>query len=263
MVLERPDGTVVNYFDLPGVADRYASHRPQSHDRVLEVLRQAIPEVLPVERAIDVGCGTGHSTVALLPYAHRVIGVEPSSEMLGLAPRHAAIEYRKGYAEALPVRSHEFDLVSVASAYHWFDHDRFLAEAQRVLKLQGWLVLYKAGSTGKAVSHPEFDRWKRDVLNARYPKVARNGERLTPERAAEFGLMEKVCGVISHRRHYRLDAYVENLMTHSSVIRVIDGGREPAHLARAWLREELTQFFPGGVTQFLHESWIHLLQKTK
>lgn len=254
---------VVNYFELPGVAERYASGRPQSHDRVLELLRQTIPEKLPVDRALDVGCGTGHSTLALLPFARAIVGIEPSSTMLSLAPRHPAIEYRKGYAEALPLRGGEFDLVTVSSAYHWFDQDRFLREAKRVLKPGGWLVLYKAGSTGRAATDAAFDVWQREVLNRRYPKVTRNTERLPAEVAVEFGFAERISGVMCHRRSHTLEAYIENLLTHSSVIRAVDGGREPLDEARAWLRAELARFFPTGESAFLHESWIHVLQSVE
>ena len=254
---------VVNYFVAPESAHRYAANRPRGHARVLALMEQALHGGLPVERALDVGCGAGHSTVALLPYARGIEGVDSSSEMLGLAPRHERIAYRKGHAEALPCRSGEYDLVTVSSAYHWFDHERFLGEAARVLKPGGWLVLYKAGSTGKLPGRPDFEFWRREVLNARYPKVARNGEPLTGERAAQFGFTETYCEKTTHSRRYTITEYVENLLTHSSVVRVVDGGQEPVGAAREWLRTELAAFFPEGVAEFAHEDRIHVLRREK
>jgi SAM-dependent methyltransferase len=143
--------TVVNYFTAPAAAQHYATNRPRGHAHVLEVMHRALAGHLPVHHALDVGCGTGHSTIALLPYAESIEGIDSSSEMLVLAPRDPRIVYRKGYAEALPFRDADFDLVTVSSAYHWFDHDRFLREAARVLRPGGWLVLYKAGSTGRPI----------------------------------------------------------------------------------------------------------------
>lgn len=253
--------TVVNYFASPATAVRYAASRPSGHALVLELLQSVLARNLPVARALDVGCGTGHSTVALLPYAQAVVGIDASSEMLAQAPRDPRIHYRKGYAEALPCRGGDFDLVTASSAYHWFDHEQFLGEAARVLRVPGWLVLYKAGSTGRPVGHPDFDHWRRDVLKARYPKVARNNEPLTAERAAGFGFNELKVETIFHTQRHTLDNYVENLMTHSSVARVVDGGREPVAVARAWLRAELARFFPTGETEFTHESRIHALQR--
>ena len=67
---EGPAGnSVVNHFNSQAAAARYAGNRPQSQGRVLGWVKTLLGEALPVERALDVGCGTGHSTVALLPLA--------------------------------------------------------------------------------------------------------------------------------------------------------------------------------------------------
>lgn len=251
----------VNYFDSPLAARRYAAHRPRGHAEVLAFLRETLAGSLPVGRAADVGCGTGHSTVALLPYAATVVGIDPSSEMLKQAERHPQIEYRRGYAEALPVRASEFDLVSVSSAYHWFDQERFLAEAARVLRPDGWLVLYKTGSVGRISGRPEFDVWRREVLKARYPKIERHGERLTLELATACGFAELACDTFAVTRSYTLDEYVENLLTHSSVIRVVERGPEPVDAVRQWLRSELAAYFAAGSAEFTHESWIQVFRQ--
>ncbi len=252
---------MVNYFDHLAVATRYAAGRPSGHARVLALLQNAIGNELPVARALDVGCGTGQSTIALLPFALGITGVDSSSEMLAQVPRHPRIEYRKGHAEALPLRNESFDLVTVSSAYHWFDHERFLGEAARVLRTKGWLVLYKAGSMGRMAGQPAFDQWRREVLNARYPKVVRNNEPLTAERAGQFGFTELLCETIFHQQRHTLDEYVDNLLTHSRVIRVVDDGPEPIGVAREWLRMELSAFFPGGLAELTHEARIHVLRR--
>ncbi|WP_414662517.1 class I SAM-dependent methyltransferase [Horticoccus sp. 23ND18S-11] len=251
----------VNYFDSPLAARRYAAHRPRGHAQVLAFLSQTLGGVIPVGRAADVGCGTGHSTVALLPYATSVVGIDPSSEMLKQAERHPQIEYRRGYAEALPVRAGEFDLVTVSSAYHWFDQERFLAEAARVLRPAGWLVLYKAGSVGRIADRQDFDVWRREVLKARYPKIERHGERLTRELAAACGFAELACDTAATSRRYTLDEYVDNLLTHSSVIRVVERGPEPVDTVRRWLRSELAAYFAAGSAEFTHESWIQVFRR--
>ncbi len=253
----------VNYFDSATVAARYAADRPSGHARVLEILRTSLQHELPVNRALDVGCGTGHSTIALLPYAYEILGIDSSSEMLALATRHDRIDYRKAFAEALPFPPGYFDLVTVASAYHWFDHDRFLSEAARVLRPGGYLVLYKAGTTGHALGHPDFARWRREVLDARFPKVARNSEPLTAFRAQQHGFRELRCECLSHHQGHTLEEYVANLMTHSSIIRVVEGGLEPTAATGAWLRAELAPFFACGRADFEHEVRIHVLQRVE
>jgi len=257
----RPVEPISNYFAASAAAVRYAAHRPRNQSRVLELVAERLNDELPFERALDVGCGTGHSTVALLPYATSIVGLDSSAEMLAQAPAHPSIEYRKGYAEALPFRRESFGLVTVSAAAHWFDHERFLAEAARVLRPGGWLVLYKAGSMGRAIGQPLFDHWRQETLRLRYPKVARNNEGLTATAAAQIGFDEVVCETTLFQQIHTLDAYVENLLTHSSVIRVVDGGHEPIEVARDWLRRELAIFFPAGQAEFTHEVRIHLLRR--
>lgn len=49
---------------------------------------------------------------------------------------------RQGPAEELPFASGEVDLVAAMTAAHWFDRERFLREADRVLKPGGCLALF-------------------------------------------------------------------------------------------------------------------------
>src|SRR5688572_24894702 len=117
---------------------RYASGRLSAHARVLARLEIWLKEHLPVDRALDVGCGTGQSTLALVPYARSIMGVDSSPAMMAQAPVHPQIDYRRGRAEALPFAASEFDLVTASSAFHWFDHEGFLAEVARTLRPGGW-----------------------------------------------------------------------------------------------------------------------------
>jgi hypothetical protein len=124
-------------------------------------------------------------------------------------------------------------------------------------------VLYKAGSTGRMSGQPGFETWRREVLRARYPKVARHAERLSAEDAARCGFREIACEESTSRAEHGLDDYVENLLTHSRFIRVVESGREPIAAVRAWLRAELAPFFARGAAELVHESWIHVLQRHK
>lgn len=48
---------------------------------------------------------------------------------------------RQGPAEELPFGPGEVDLVTAMTAAHWFDRQKFLAEADRVLRPRGCLAL--------------------------------------------------------------------------------------------------------------------------
>lgn len=250
-----------NYYDSSATAARYAEHRPRGHLSVLKLLEEGIGSDLPVGRALDVGCGTGHSTVALLRYARSVVGLDASAFMLVQAPAHPDIRYVRGHAESLPFRREEFDLLTVGSAYHWFDQDRFIGEARRVLRPEGWLVLYKVGSTGRKVDSPAFATWVKEEFRPRFPKVARNEADLSPERATLLGFKEIMRTGACRHQTYALTEYVENLLTHSSLLRVIGAQEQSVAAIRDWLYQQLEPFFSGGQAEFTHEDWIHLLRR--
>jgi len=255
-------GRPLNYFDSAAAAARYAAGRPRGQSSLLALLPRHLPEALPLARALDVGCGTGHSTLALRPFAREVIGLDPSSFMLAQAPRVEGVSYRKGHAEALPFGLAEFDLISVATAYHWFDQEAFLAEAARVLHPGGWLLLYKTGSTGTLSADPRFTTWWQQIFRTRYPKVARNEDPLDAERAAQFSFAELAHESGQRHVEVELEDHVENLLTHSSVIRGLAQRGETVPEARAWLRTALAPFFPGGTAIVTFHDWLHLWRRS-
>ena len=124
----------MNYFAHKSAAERYSHYRPYFHPLVIEKIKSYLGLDTPVERALDVGCGTGQSTIALKEIAISVIGIDVSDAMLELATQQPGIEYRKTNAEDLSMFDDEsFDLVTTSMAYHWFDFKRFLPEAFRLL----------------------------------------------------------------------------------------------------------------------------------
>jgi ubiquinone/menaquinone biosynthesis C-methylase UbiE len=107
----------------------------------------ALAEVKAGERAVDIGCGTGIYTVEAARRGARVIGVDPSMEMLAVAREKFRQAGLTGFfvcalAEDLPFRSERFDLVlSVTSLCFVRSPDRAIEQIQRVLMPGGRLVL--------------------------------------------------------------------------------------------------------------------------
>lgn len=100
------------------------------------------------EEVLDVGTATGNTVFALAPHVARVIGIDLTPEMLAEATRQAAARgvanasFQEGDAEQLPFAQASFDVVTCRIAAHHFpDVARFCAEAYRVLKPGGRLVI--------------------------------------------------------------------------------------------------------------------------
>jgi SAM-dependent methyltransferase len=70
----------------------------------------------------------------------RVIATDASEKQIANAEPHERVEYRVAPAENSGIESGTIDLIMVAQALHWFDLDRFYAEARRVLKPDGVLA---------------------------------------------------------------------------------------------------------------------------
>jgi SAM-dependent methyltransferase len=98
---------------------------------------------LPASAAVlELGAGTGKLTRLLVDRFAQVLAIEPDPEMRRrlrvLCPQSTLIG---GMAEQVPLADSSVDGVFVAEAFHWFAHERALAEIARVLRPRGALVL--------------------------------------------------------------------------------------------------------------------------
>ncbi len=103
-------------------------------------------QIQPEQRVLDIGCGTGTLLQTLLSFVSEtnLVGVDPSQEMLNVAKNKLpkTIELKQGDAEKLPFPDNCFDWVISTNSFHYFSHpEKAIAEAKRVLKTNGSVVI--------------------------------------------------------------------------------------------------------------------------
>jgi SAM-dependent methyltransferase len=248
----------------------------QLYDRPMVLYKEIFAKVkseLSIEKfplALDVGCGTGISSHALKSIAARVIGVDPSENMLNHAKPDAYIEYRKAFAEKLPFCDSTFDLVTACVAFHFFDKKQFLKEAARVLKSNGHLVICYTNFTG--LKTEAYDKWCKEVFYKKYPPT------LAARRAFPQTLLNDDLPTITEICYPTLievdiDGLAQLLMSMSGPGKCMQEAKENPEKIKEWLLSELKPFFAHSPHLSFHwditiwtlqraprPEWIHLPQ---
>lgn len=144
-----------NFFS-PIAAD-YARFRPTYPPELFAYLASIAPG-----RALawDCATGTGQAAAQLAGHFDRVIATDISGELLAQAAPHEHITFRKADALESGIPAGSADLVTVATAMHWFHGEAFEREVRRVLRKGGVIA---AWSYAYARISPEVDALTRRV----------------------------------------------------------------------------------------------------
>jgi len=253
--------TLPNYYTNPEVAARYAKVRPFFHAEVARRLRE-FAGVDRFRRVLDVGCGSGQSSIALAAIAGQVIAIDASPSMLEQAPRRANISYRLGLAEELNVGGGEFDLVTAGSALHWFDQDRFFSRCQKVLAPAGVLAVYNDHFTAYMRDVSACKLWMRNRFAKRFPQPWRGMRDLNETKAVKCGFEIAQRVSFSHLVPFMREELIAYLLTRSNTLAAIASGKESEPTIVDWLESELAPIVPDGVTgSFIFKCNLWMLRK--
>jgi SAM-dependent methyltransferase len=237
---------VANPFAAPGVGDIYAHGRPFHHPRSLAHIFAMVGDH-PLERALDIACGTGMSTVALGEHAETVVGVDVSAEMLGSARRAAGVSYLLGRAERMPFTDGDVDAATCCSGIHWFDQAAFFAELRRVLRPAGWVGLYDHYFTGEMLGVREFGAWSRAALT-RYPLPPRKSMVGDPRSVTPDGYELIGDEMFADDIELTCEQLVDYQLTISNFVAAVERGGSRDEI-RAWALDTLEPLFAGSETR--------------
>ena len=123
-------------------SEQYAKNRPRYPEELFAYLSEVCDGH---ESAWDCATGNGQAAVSLAQYLSRVEATDISAEQILQHILHPRVHYSICPAEYTPFEDQAFDLITVATAVHWFDLEQFFREVERVLKLRGVLAVWTYG----------------------------------------------------------------------------------------------------------------------
>ena len=183
-------------------SDHYSAYRPPLHELILSKVLKGCH----FKTALDVGCGVGTSSMALVPYAKTVIGYDPSQAMIEKATSHPNITYTNRLEE-LP---DSCDLLCFFGSLEYIDTMMLKKYTQRLNK-EGRLICcdfevdYASilkivditiettdyNHAKNLINYPDFQGFKEQVVKVESTSFSCNLEQLKSLLGAEFEHMGK------------------------------------------------------------------------
>jgi SAM-dependent methyltransferase len=229
------------------LAERYARSRPRYPAELFRFVASVAPAT---SRAWDCATGSGQAALGLAEHFEHVEATDASAGQVASAHPHPRVHYSVQPAESTSFADASFDAITVAQALHWFDLDRFYAEARRVLRDCG--VLIATGYDHMHVTDAFDAEFKRVVLKPVaewWPK--QNAKLWRGYREIPFPLEPIEVPPLRIESDWSLDDAMAYVGTWSAVQRRSDA--DPGFLDAA--KRELEPHWPGGrarITMALH-----------
>lgn len=236
----------MNPYESEPVAKLYT--RPEAlYQFMVEQLKSELALSAPLSRVLDVGCGTGISSLALVngEVAESVVGIDAAAEMINEAKPHPKVNYKTCPAESLLFAENSFDLVTVFVAFHFFDQATFLKEAARVLKDEG--KLYITYTCFRCLNTESFNQWYKERFSTQYP-AAKAKRSIELDSLATDELASPSYYSVMQKTPVTKAELIDLMMTMSGPCKAIIEGEKPEAI-KAWLADELTQFFASETEQ--------------
>jgi ubiquinone/menaquinone biosynthesis C-methylase UbiE len=169
------------------IVERY-SNPPSGTFYSLEYLYHLLGDVAG-KTVLDYGCGAGENSVLIASRGARVLGVDISPELVGLAEKRLAAhdlaqnaEFRVGSAHELPVEDESIDVVFGNAILHHLDLKLSSKEVFRVLKKGGRAIFLEP------VRNSKFVWFIRNLIPYQQPDLSPFERPLTDAELKEFAL---------------------------------------------------------------------------
>jgi ubiquinone/menaquinone biosynthesis C-methylase UbiE len=127
-----------------GFADDYDKVRPKCPQYVVDFLISYLG--YSPKAVVDLGCGTGLSTVIWNSFSEEVIGIDPNEDMLKIASEnyelYKNVHFKKAFSNETGLDNNFADIVTCSQSFHWMEPNSAIKEVSRILKTGGIFAVY-------------------------------------------------------------------------------------------------------------------------
>lgn len=127
-----------------GFADVYDNVRPKCPEKAIDIILKYLERQSEV--VVDIGCGTGLSTLIWSGISKKVIGIDPSMDMLTIAKQKTSgldnIDFICAFSDKTGLEDKSADVITCSQSFHWMDPETTIKEVSRVLKDGGVFAVY-------------------------------------------------------------------------------------------------------------------------
>lgn len=239
----------MGFFDYERIAEGYAKSRPQYHVLVMDLLRKKLnmEEGSMLEEGLDLGCGAGLSTTALLRVCRHAIGADASLAMVEQARKEAGehAEFIQCTAEQLDFPENRFDVITIAGAINWIDEQVFLPIARKILKDGGTLVIYDNFMSDRMENCPEYTTWWQEEYLHQFPKPPRKENVWSSRDVEPYGFHIAAQEKYTNQFTMTKNQYIAYMLTQSNVVARVEEGQADLKTVRQWFEDSLEKVFRG------------------
>jgi ubiquinone/menaquinone biosynthesis C-methylase UbiE len=127
-----------------GFADVYDNARPKCPEKVKEIILKYLGN--NPSCVVDLGCGTGLSTKIWSDISNKVVGIEPSADMIEIAREKLVeldnVKFISAFSDNTGLEDSCADIITCSQSFHWMNPETTLKEVSRILKKGGVFAAY-------------------------------------------------------------------------------------------------------------------------
>lgn len=250
-----------------GFAHEYDLFRP-APPRDFAPLLTRLTQIPRPELVVDLGCGTGLSTRCWADRATRVVGVEPSTDMIAVARARTpqpTVSYCQAFGHQVPLPDRCADIVTCCDSLHWMEPETTMSEVVRLLRPGGafcWL---------HASDEPVITPWMLDQAHRAFLRQSQaldDALRLTSPALrwtrAEYVALMQTRFRHDHRFHLHqvvsadADQYIGWVLTMGHVQGLLKAGISTKEMGLDLLRDQARQILGEGSSAWYWSAEVHV-----